>query len=145
MVGRGPNIMAAGLLWSSTRTLSINLLGTQAHHLPKLAFIAKNSDHFSIIPPDNPFCLFLSLFRMKMEDRWHIMNSLNTQKIRLAKKFIWVFCKILSKNPNELFGQPNISTWLITPASWSLAMNHFQRFCCLIFFFSRGIYHNLLS
>ena len=39
--------------------------------------------------------LFLSLFRMKMEDRWHIMSSLNTQKIRLAKKFIWVFRNIL--------------------------------------------------
>ena len=61
--------MGTGLPWSSTRAQSINLLGTHAHHLLKLAFIAKNSDHFSIIPPDSPFCLFLSLFRMKMEDR----------------------------------------------------------------------------
>ena len=51
--------MGTGLPWSSTRARSINLLGTHAHHLPKLAFIAKNSDHFSIIPPDNAFCLFL--------------------------------------------------------------------------------------
>ena len=30
--------------------------------------------------------------------------------IGLAKKFVWVFHKTLQKNPNELFGQPNISS-----------------------------------
>ena len=32
--------------------------------------------------------------------------------IGLAKKFTWVFHKMLWKNPNELFGQPNIITWM---------------------------------
>ena len=39
-------------------------------------------------------------------------NSWFHVNIGLAKKFIWVFPKMLQKNLNELFGQPNIyMTW----------------------------------
>ena len=31
--------------------------------------------------------------------------------IGLAKEFVWVFCNILRKNLNKLFGQPNIFFW----------------------------------
>ena len=31
--------------------------------------------------------------------------------IGLAKMFVWVFPKMLQKNPNKHFGQPNTSTY----------------------------------
>ena len=32
--------------------------------------------------------------------------------IELAKKFIWVFHKMLWENPHKRFGPPNISSWV---------------------------------
>ena len=39
-------------------------------------------------------------------------NQINKYTIMLAEKFIRVFCGILTKNPNEDYGQPNI-TWYL--------------------------------
>ena len=39
------------------------------------------------------------------------VNQLGTfasDTVGLAKKFLWAFRNILQKNPNKLFGQPNI-------------------------------------
>ena len=36
------------------------------------------------------------------------LSGAHRTAVGLAKKFIWLFCNSTWKNPNELFGQPNV-------------------------------------
>lgn len=74
-------------------------LGPLGHECPTQV---PTRDPGSRCPKPGPLCKCLAVGPMS-----HL--GLEAGSIALAKKFIWVVCNILWKNPNELLGQPNTS------------------------------------
>ena len=65
--GGGPDTMGAHLPWLNTGTQLVSLSSTPAYHFPKLAFMGIIV--IVSLPPATPFCLFLNLFVIKMDNR----------------------------------------------------------------------------